>query len=72
MPAAGRTAMLLSMTARLTIEWERRLTPVAGHVTVGTAAPQPFSGWLELLGLLRAAVGADDDNAPATTLEEEP
>ena len=62
--------MLAPMTPRLTIDWERRLHPVTGEVTTGSAAPQAFTGWLELLALLQAALAADDDSAGADQKEE--
>ena len=64
--------MLPSMTPRLTIEWEPHLHPVAGEVTAGTASPQTFTGWLELLALLQAALAAGADDLAATDLKEEP
>ena len=59
------------MTSRVTIDLEPGLHPVSGDVRAGTTV-RPFTGWLELLALLRSAVaaaGAEDDTI-TPTLEE--
>jgi hypothetical protein len=63
--------MLASMTPRLTIDWEPHARPVTGEVTGAAMPPRGFTGWLELLALLRAAVAADDDVIGTKDHEEE-
>jgi hypothetical protein len=47
--------MAQSPSLRIVVELDRNAGPIAGRVTVGEAAAQRFTGWLELCALLEDA-----------------
>ena len=48
---------------RMTIEFDRDSTPIAGHVEQDDRAPQAFEGILELISLVEAARRSDAGSA---------
>lgn len=53
------------MTETATITWEPGRHPVSGVLVWGAHPAHPFTGWLELLGLLQSALGTSADDATA-------
>ena len=59
------------MTSRVTIEWEPGRHPVSGSLTGPAAPSREFTGWLELLALLRVVLVTDADGSAPPTPEED-
>lgn len=47
--------MAFGKALQIVVELDRDTGPITGHVTVGETDREPFTGWLELCGLLEDA-----------------